>query len=240
MSPNIRIYRYTKGQYFDCHCELTPSPIPPCLVSPSDCGIMSRVAWNGVSATINPLPSPAPAHIGHLASGRQTHTHTTTGPHAYVPATIPSRITSQSSYISPHDYMPVTPHRQMPACTPSSLFPPVNPICIPHANATNQTTTSTTSPFPPTPRSLSAPPGPSSSTSPPAQRAASGARQSSTRTTANQPPRKSLCRSRRACFSCTSMATTASSCVPSRPHHLPQLFSLSSLLCCFRPHRPPL
>lgn len=22
LNPNIRIYRYSKGQYFDCHCEL--------------------------------------------------------------------------------------------------------------------------------------------------------------------------------------------------------------------------
>lgn len=21
LSPNIRVYRYSKGQYFDCHCE---------------------------------------------------------------------------------------------------------------------------------------------------------------------------------------------------------------------------
>ncbi len=21
LSPNIRVYRYKKGQYFDCHCE---------------------------------------------------------------------------------------------------------------------------------------------------------------------------------------------------------------------------
>lgn len=21
LSPNIRIYRYSKGQYFDCHCK---------------------------------------------------------------------------------------------------------------------------------------------------------------------------------------------------------------------------
>ena len=26
LSPNIRVYRYSKGQYFDCHCTLQPNP----------------------------------------------------------------------------------------------------------------------------------------------------------------------------------------------------------------------
>lgn len=24
LNPNIRVYRYTKGQYFDCHCKWHP------------------------------------------------------------------------------------------------------------------------------------------------------------------------------------------------------------------------
>jgi hypothetical protein len=30
LNPSIRIYRYTKGQFFDCHCTLLSLTTPSC------------------------------------------------------------------------------------------------------------------------------------------------------------------------------------------------------------------
>lgn len=57
LNPSIRIYRYSKGQYFDCHCELPNEPVaqfkrpnPLCYLDDE-----SNVL------TLNTKPDPTPA-----------------------------------------------------------------------------------------------------------------------------------------------------------------------------------